>query len=664
MTHRVWLAALAALVGCTDETGETHDQPLPTGPCPAGHYADGEACRAAGIQPGGCAAGEVPLDDGTCRVPGVELCPDGFIAIDQGCQAILPDTTCPAGTLATPGETSCVPVGSCSATIPTGPNTEYVDGSYAGGDSDGTQAKPWTTINEAYEAAAHGAVISIAAGTYTEDLVFGNKPVQVWGSCPQEVEIVGTGDETATFFVLSGADGTEVHNLTIHGPTGGFGLSGSTGVVLQDVWVVGASSAGVIVQADLGPSELTLRHSLVENVTGGMGLFMGGGSLTLDHSVVRATAEEGAYLRDFTATGERAVLTLQHAVVEQAHDTALYVAGSDAHVQASVIRDTLTATGPYGWAIMTRLGSANTPGYFHLDGSVLINHIDAAINHASSNALITNTTISDTQPGTEGFGFGILVTAQSGPATLQVSDSLFTRNANVAIASHGDLVLERSVVRDTAPTATAAFGYGVGMQAEPGFPAPVASIVSSRFERNTTCGVTISGAIATITGTLVTATFPDAAGQFGRGLCVQQNADGLPGSAEVYVSAIDGNLDQGISVFGASLLLDGSAVDGTAARPDGLFGDGIAVVHQGVPGVATLTRSRVATATRAGMANFGSTVSLATSLLECSPIQLNSEIFDGVTATFVNGGGNDCGCASDRDTCKAISAGLAPPEAP
>jgi len=258
----------------------------------------------------------------------------------------------------------------------------------------------------------------------------------------------------------------------------------------------------------------------------------------------------------------------------------------------------------------------------------------------------------------------VLVTVQSGRATLQVSDSLLTRNANVAIASHGDLVLERSVVRDTFPTPTATFGYGVGLQAEPGFPAPTASIVSSQVERSTTCDITISGANVTIEGTLITGTLSDPVGQYGRGLCVQQNAEGLPGNATVRFSAIASTLDQGISVFGSAMVFEASAVDWTAARPDGLFGDGIAVVHKAVPSSVVLTQSRVAAATCAGIANFGSDVTLGTALLECSPIQLNAETYDGVAATFVDSSGNDCGCESERATCKAISAGLTPPDPP
>jgi hypothetical protein len=60
--------------------------------------------------------------------------------------------------MAVPGETACRPVMPCAqgrwGDIPVDGATEHVDGSYAGGQSDGSDARPWTTIGEAVSAAA------------------------------------------------------------------------------------------------------------------------------------------------------------------------------------------------------------------------------------------------------------------------------------------------------------------------------------------------------------------------------------------------------------------------------------------------------------------------------------------------------------------------------
>ncbi|HZO11776.1 MAG TPA: hypothetical protein VFB62_00905 [Polyangiaceae bacterium] len=70
--------------------------------------------------------------------------------------------------MAIPGERACHAVMACAngtwGDIPVDPATLYVNGSYAGGGSDGSSAKPWTTIVDAVTAAAPGALIAVAAG--------------------------------------------------------------------------------------------------------------------------------------------------------------------------------------------------------------------------------------------------------------------------------------------------------------------------------------------------------------------------------------------------------------------------------------------------------------------------------------------------------------------
>ena len=146
--------------------------------------------------PTGCAAGERPLDDGSCQNAGVrpDACADGFEADDDGgCTAILPASPCGEGTMAVPGDTECREVAPCGdapwGDIPVDGTTRYVDGAYAGGDSDGTSRRPWTTILDALVAAAPDDLIAIAAGSYQEDVLLVSKPVRLWGRCPSMVEI-------------------------------------------------------------------------------------------------------------------------------------------------------------------------------------------------------------------------------------------------------------------------------------------------------------------------------------------------------------------------------------------------------------------------------------------------------------------------------------------
>lgn len=112
-----------------------------------------------------CAPGEVELGGGGCRAAGVpeDACGQGFEPDGRGgCNPILPAETWWRGQLAVPGDAVCRTVAPCAAgvwgDVPVDATTQHVSAAYTGGGSDGTAARPWTTIQEGVAAAAAGAV--------------------------------------------------------------------------------------------------------------------------------------------------------------------------------------------------------------------------------------------------------------------------------------------------------------------------------------------------------------------------------------------------------------------------------------------------------------------------------------------------------------------------
>ena len=158
----------------------------------------------------------------------------------DGCEPVLPEGPCPAGLLAVPGESSCREIMACGAgkwgDIPLEPGAQYVDGSYAGGDSDGSEAKPWTSIQAAVDAAADGALVAVAEGTYAEPVLIQQRIVRLWGVCPSKVELNAPGEVNGVS-ITSGADGSEIHGIAVTGADVGFGVLGSTDILLDRVWV-------------------------------------------------------------------------------------------------------------------------------------------------------------------------------------------------------------------------------------------------------------------------------------------------------------------------------------------------------------------------------------------------------------------------------------------
>jgi hypothetical protein len=242
-----------------------------------------------------CEPLELALPDGSCIRPGIppDGCFEGFVHDGEyGCEPILPPEPCPPGLMAVPGETECRPVMPCGegtwGDIPTDAATQHVDGSFAGGSSDGSAAAPWTTIGEAVAAAAPGALVAVASGSYLEDVMISGKPVRLWGRCPEMVELVGTGAELWAVDIRTGASGTEVGGMAIRGDAAGLGLSGSEDVTFDRVWVHETALRGITVQGDLGPTSVSVVGSLVEQ-SHEVGLFVAGSDALVEGTVVRDT---------------------------------------------------------------------------------------------------------------------------------------------------------------------------------------------------------------------------------------------------------------------------------------------------------------------------------------------------------------------------------------
>jgi len=281
---------MLSLMGC-GSGDETTDQP--PGECAAGEWrGDDGVCVAAGLPPDmPCAPAEWLRDDGVCVPAGVpsDGCGVGFVHDgDRGCDPVLPAEACAPGFMAVPGETSCHEIAPCAngkwGDIPVEPNTEYVDASYAGLDSDGTALKPWTTIQDGVDAAASGAIVAIAAGSYVEDVTVLGKTLRVWGVCPALVEVVGTGNKPIAMAVFNGSHDSEVRALAVRGARIGMGVTGSLDVLFERVWVHDTIDDGFTAQDVNGPASTTVRASLFESTNG---LSIAGADVTIEASVVR-----------------------------------------------------------------------------------------------------------------------------------------------------------------------------------------------------------------------------------------------------------------------------------------------------------------------------------------------------------------------------------------
>jgi hypothetical protein len=606
MVRRCVIALTVALtVGCSEESGGTTDRPT-----------DG------GVGPVACAAGEKPLQGGGCQPAGVrpDACAAGFEPDDaRGCAPILPQAPCEPGMMAIPGETACREVAPCGRSawgdIPVDAGTRHVDAAYLGATSDGSAAQPYITIGEAVAAADDDDVIAVAAGSYHEAVLVQGKRVHLWGRCPSMVEVVSSYGAPA-IEIRSNADGTEVHTIAVRGPEAGIVSSGSQSILLDRLWVHDVGLNGVALIPDLGPSQMTIDGSLVEE-TDFDAVITGSSDLTVSRSVVRRTSGPVAWGINVYIRGDEdlpAKLTLVESVIEQSHEIGVVVNASQAIIEASVIQDIQPNSAGEGGRAMN------------------VAHLPE--------------------------------TAQ--PADVVVRTSVFRRNHDSQVSISGSvLTAESTTFRDTFPRLYD-MGAGHGIACQNQVERCSLTLRESAITHTQEYGVMVAGSDALVESVYLADILPRVSDGFrGRGINVQWGTDEqVRGYATVRWSVLERTRETGLVIIGSDATVEATGIFATAPREaDGTFGDGVAVLRTDTePASVSLVDSRIESSARAGIASFGASVEVSSSRLECNAIDLDAEPLDGVPASFLDSGDVSCGCEGQERTCSVTSASLAPPE--
>ncbi|HZO13517.1 MAG TPA: right-handed parallel beta-helix repeat-containing protein [Polyangiaceae bacterium] len=594
-----------------------------------------------------CGELELAMPDGSCTRPGIPAdgCAEGFVHDGEyACTPVLPGEPCPDGLMAVPGETACRPVMACGAgkwgTIATEVDTEHVDGSYAGTDSDGSEQKPWTTIGDAIIAAAPSAIIAIAEGSYLEDVVVGGKPVRLWGICPERVAIIGQAGFAAVF-ITTNANQSELHGVSLSGADFGLVLSGSEAITIDRVRVHDTGQRGIDLEDTNGPASATLVDSLVERARD-VGVYLGGAELDVERSVVRGTSPRAdltsghgiqaqlSCTADGCDANARSSVAVSASVVHDNHESGIFLTGSDASIEATVVRNTLPSASDGSLGRGIHIGSSCTPV--------------------------------GCDPATR--------------ANASVRGSFIANNYEVGLMVFGsDANVETTVVRDTAPQLSdGRYGSGVSIQAAcyetTCSTRSTTTITSSLVMKNREFGVSAMGSDVTVDRTVVRETVhQELSKNFGRGINVQIPClplgcrSDMPSRVGVFGSLVEQNDDAGLFIGGSDATVSRTLVRATAARAlDEQFGDGIVAISHHAPASAAIDASRVEDSARAGIASFGASLSLAGTHVKCAAFELEGEPFEGHAFVFEDRGDNRCGCPTIDRACVAVGASLAIPE--
>jgi hypothetical protein len=430
MTHPSFLllaSSLALCAACSDGDETTWSGGAGGGgggtpTCEPGTTLVGNDCLASGVPEGECALGFEHDGRG-------------------GCIPVLPAAICPAGEMAVPGETNCREVAPCGPApwgdVPVGANTQYVDGSYIDGDSDGTAAKPWSNIQEGVNAAEDGAVVAIAEGVYSQPVSSFGRVVALWGRCPALVTLQSA---TAEAPISINDSGFEVHTLAIQGTDLGVFVFDSEDVVLDRLWIHDTGAEGVFVASIGEPTSATLTGSLLEN-NASVGMVTLSARVDVDGSVIRRALQQG------TMQGGRGInaedgddgpsdVRLTSSVLEAHAEYAVGLFGSRATLNGTVVRDTTgQLTGRWGLGIAAQIGA--TGSELDVDQSVLSGNRMFGISVIGSRATIARTTITNTLPqaSDEGFGDAVVSLDSDGSGQLTIETSKLAGAARAGIAT-------------------------------------------------------------------------------------------------------------------------------------------------------------------------------------------------------------------------------------
>jgi hypothetical protein len=524
--------------------------------------------------------------------------------------------------MATPGDASCRPVADCGR-APWGNvrlelDTTYVDIGYSGGASDGSSEHPWTRIQDAIDAAPSGGLIAVAAGAYPEILDIQSKPVRIWGRCPDLVTIEGGTALPASIVVRTEASGTIVRGVAVTGPGVGIFVGGSEDVAFEEVWIHDTGQRGAAAEDPFGPTSVTFRRVLIEH-TPRYGLSIEGVSVVVEDSVFRDVFPDanGGVARSLSVKKgpvalARGKLEVRGSVIEHSGELGIYVEGSDAIVDSTLVRDTTASAEGTGRAVSVQTSADELDaGYASIRASVLERSVDAAI-----------------------------------------------------FASGSDVTVEATVMRDVAANAAGHFGHALIVQDE-GTRLGKATVSSSLAERSYDCAILAIGSELVVEGTLVRSVEPDTTFQTGGwGIGAQASEQsGLPAKLTVRASRIEDSHMVGIAVVGASALLERVHVLRTLALDGGDFGDGVAIVSLLGSASLDVVDSRFEANARAGLSTFGGAATVKNTEFDCNGLDLDGETESGHDFSLADLGGNECGCGAATRDCVVLSSNLAAPSA-
>lgn len=559
---------LSPLVGCGDGTASRRDAETPLDAFVArpDGGSDSGPTEEGGLTPAPPAATISPMAPELPSAPMPPLmttCRDGWVIAETGdyCEPAWPvGASCADDEALFVGETGCTKIGvACGADgwptgLPAAGDVLFVRaGASPGGD--GTRARPYAVIADALGAATEGAVVALAAGRYTEELVL-PAGVTLWGACVASTTIVGDDPGGSDLTIGVTGPGARVRNLRLEGARievrGPTASAEVTDVLLDrvDGWALRAVGAQVVLRGVVardggegadGPwnqiygdegAQMVLERVAVERAIRGIGIFEPGSAMELRDVVVRDCAGDFATGMNFGAT-----LVAEGLVVDRANEWSFMVSGE---ASSAVLSDVLVRDS--GHSLVANFGAR-----LDVERVATIRGVEGLrTDLAGSRLVATDVIVRDTT------SFGLTASTE---ASITV-----TRAKLVNVGRQGLFVRSSATASATDLDVDGAALSGVDLNA-----GASATITRARVSNATFVGVRVEGAATSIEldGVSIVAPRPDEGGFGGIGIRVSAAA-----SSATDLAVFDAS-EAAVQLTGAGARLDARdlTVERTSASP-------------------------------------------------------------------------------------------------
>lgn len=348
-------------------------------------------------------------------------------------------------------------------------------------------------------------------------------------------------------------DGSVVRNTALRGQEGS-----RRGISVEAEPATGAAS-----EARITDSAIEAAHEIGLFVAGSRATLE---RVVIRDTLPNEAGERGWAVHTDEVPGSSATtqVTLRSSVVERSHDVGVNLLAAEGLIESTVIRDTSpTSNGRFGRAVTAESDvESGTLARLTLRDSLLERHHEGGLVIAGGNATVEGSIIRDILPSANGlFGRGISV--EPNPETgelshLVLSQSTIERTHEIGLFVAGvSAVVDGTAIRDIQPGDSGRYGRGINVQDDPYWNTPGSlELRDSQVEAVHDMGILVLGSAATIERVAVRGTSVDGRGLFGDGIAVLSTL--IPAEATIVDSRVADSDRAAIATFGATITLRGN----------------------------------------------------------------------------------------------------------